>query len=61
MKIIYLSFGFADVFLGEGWESWTRIRVNKKTKHIKHVAGKHLSAIQLKKVYSLVFSDRKVK
>lgn len=54
---IKLLFGkrhaFIDVFVGEGWENWTRVKIEKDIMH--HIKGRHLT----KEEANYVFNNRK--
>ena len=40
------TFGFYDIFLGEGWKNHTRIQL-KKTGHVVYISGERLAKWQM--------------
>lgn len=55
MKILKAgTFGFYDVFTGDGWENHSRVRWNNKVGHLQHVNGKFLSKSAVKAVIALI-------
>lgn len=50
MKVLQVKkFPIFDIFQGEGWDNWTRVRIVKG--RIVHVAGEH---IPIKTLYSVL-------
>lgn len=49
MKLIKVVGNIFDVFRGEGWDNWTRIRVTNG--RIFKLDGSPLTALELKEVY----------
>ena len=43
---------FIDVFVGEGWENWSRVKLDKDILH--HQKGRHLSQQEAKEVFKHV-------
>jgi len=55
MKIIKAgTFGFYDVFTGNGWYHHTRVQFHKKSGTLKFVTGNHLSPNQVKHVMETI-------
>lgn len=48
------TYGFYDVFIGNGWEGHTRVRWNKKVGHLQFVSGKHLSKTVVQQVLAYI-------
>lgn len=36
------TYGFYDVFIGQGWKNHTRVRWNKQKQQLQFIDGKHL-------------------
>ena len=50
MKILFgKRNAFIDVFIGEGWEHWTRVQLKGDVLH--HVKGRHLTAEEAQHVF----------
>lgn len=51
MKILQVKkFPIYDIFVGEGWDNWTRILYNNETQTLKVNAGRILSIGERKKI-----------
>jgi hypothetical protein len=49
MKILRAAFGFVDVFIGEGWSNWTRVRKikTKNGSRVVYIKGNKLNHHQM--------------
>ena len=50
MKIISLGHNLFDVFVGDGWENWTRVRYNKQQRLLVKVNGANLPKEMVKQI-----------
>lgn len=56
MKILFgKRKAFIDIFVGDGWENWTRVQIQKDVLH--HVKGRHLTAKEADYVFNYAKSQ----
>lgn len=53
MKILFgKRNAFIDIFVGDSWENWTRVKIEKDILH--HLKGRHLTNQEAKELFNVV-------